>query len=110
MSVIFDQAGWLWLLVPMAGWLALLERRTRRGSAWRDIVDPALLPHLLVPPANRHRRHLPLALAATALVCAALSLAGPVVTWHGQTVELTTGLLFATAVTGAAAFRRGWMG
>jgi len=69
-----------WLLALLA--LPLLtwawRARQRRRSAWRDLVDPHLLPHLLEGEGGRGSRAPWLALAALAL--AILALAGP--SWH----------------------------
>ena len=72
-----------WLLVLPAG-LALLwacARRQRSGARWRDVCDPALLPHLL------ERREgaaptLPALLMGCGLLLATLALAGPA--WQRQ--------------------------
>lgn len=73
----FLRPAWLlvWLTLPLlwVGW----RRRLRRGSPWRRVVDPHLLPALLDTeraPADRHSP-LPLLLGVPAL--AALALAGP---------------------------------
>lgn len=43
----FLRPHWLWALLalPLLWWL--WRARQRRGDAWRDVVDPHLLPHLL---------------------------------------------------------------
>lgn len=109
MSLAIEQAGWLWLLVPAVSWLVLLERRTRRGSAWRGLVDDHLLPHLLVEPGLSRRRILPLALASVALAAMILALAGIQVEWRGQAHALATPLLIFATLVGALGFRRGWL-
>jgi Ca-activated chloride channel family protein len=69
---------WLWLLcaVPVLGWWWYVRQRAR--SAWRDHVDPHLLPRLLDGTAGRRARGGWLAmLGAVLAICA---LAGPA--WH----------------------------
>lgn len=70
---------WLLLLLP-AAWLAW-RLATRRGSpgAWRDVVDPALLRHLLVETDGRRRR-LPYLLLGLAWLLLVVAIAGP--TWR----------------------------
>jgi Ca-activated chloride channel family protein len=67
-----------WLLLVPAG--LLLALRGRRGgdpmAAWRRVVDPSLLPHLVVGGPGRGSR-LAAGLAGTALALAGLALAGP---------------------------------
>ncbi|HMB42806.1 MAG TPA: VWA domain-containing protein, partial [Luteimonas sp.] len=76
MSLHWLRPQWLWLLValPLLAWW--WRARWRQRNAWRDAVDPHLLPHLLdsTPPLRRMRGPW-LALLGTALAIAAL--AGP---------------------------------
>ena len=67
---------WLWALLalPLLGWW--WRRRRLRASAWRDAVDPHLLPHLLDGGSGRRGRPGWLA-AALAYVLAVLALSGP---------------------------------
>ena len=72
----FLRAQWLWALLalPLLGWW---WRRLRlRASAWRNAVDPHLLPHLLDAGAGRRGRLGWLA-AACAYALAVLALSGP---------------------------------
>ena len=109
MSLSLTAPAWLWLLVPAALWLLLMERRSRAGSAWQDLVDGHLLEHLLVHPKHRQRRATVLALAAMAMACAVLALAGPVIQGPPRDYALTTPLLLAAALIAALGFRRGWL-
>jgi Ca-activated chloride channel homolog len=67
---------WLWALlaIPVLGWW--WRRRIGRESAWRDAVDPHLLPHLLESGGGR-RGHAALVLGLVAYALAVLALSGP---------------------------------
>ena len=72
-----------WFLALPAG-LALVwayARRLRSGERWRDVCDPALLPHLLERRDVKAFSLLPL-LMGCGLVLAVLALAGPA--WHSR--------------------------
>ena len=76
MSLHWLRPQWLWLLagLPLLAWW--WRGRWRQRNAWRDAVDPHLLPHLLdTTPPLRGMRGPWLALLGTALAIAAL--AGP---------------------------------
>lgn len=62
------------LLLPVLAWS--WRRRKRHNSAWRDIVDPHLLPHLIEARKDRRSRWGAWT-AAAAYVLAVLALAGP---------------------------------
>ncbi len=68
----------LWLLallaLPVLLWLAV--RPSRDGGAWQRVIDPELMPHLLVEPPRGKQRRTALWSAAVWLV-ACLALAGP---------------------------------
>lgn len=70
---------WLWLLPLLALLIWRLLRGRAEGDAWRGLVDPHLLPHLLVDGGGSARR-LPVLLMAIAGVLLILALAGP--TWQ----------------------------
>lgn len=72
----FLRPQWLLALLALPLLAALWRRRRMRRNAWRDAVDPHLLPHLLEGPSGTQGRLAPwIGLAAFALaVCA---LAGP---------------------------------
>jgi Ca-activated chloride channel homolog len=67
---------WLWALLalPLLAWWWRL--RTGRASAWREAVDPHLLPHLLESGSGR-RGHAALALGLIGYMLAVLALSGP---------------------------------
>jgi len=73
----FLRPGWLILFLPLA-WSLWRGRRGGRagGGAWSKVVDPELLPHLLVPRQGR-RGPFPLLVTALAFAAAILALAGP---------------------------------
>ncbi len=68
---------WFLALLPLAALLALLWRRHLASGSWRSVVDPQLLPHLLVGSAQRRS---PWAIAALGFggLLAITALAGPV--------------------------------
>ncbi len=72
---------WLLALVPTALVMWRLWRRRLTATAWRRVVDPVLLPHLLVGDEGRLSRW-PLVLAALGFGLAILALAGPA--WERQ--------------------------
>ena len=84
----FLRPAWLLALLalPLLAWW--WRARARRRSAWRDVVDAHLLPHLLQGGAGRRGRDLPWTLlAATALAICAL--AGP--SWRSTGQPLQAG-------------------
>jgi Ca-activated chloride channel homolog len=70
---------WLLLLVPAAWLLWRLIRHRGGPGAWRDVVDPGLLRHLLVE-AGARRSRLPYLLLGIAWLVLVVALAGP--TWR----------------------------
>lgn len=109
MSLLLAQPGWLWLALPVTLWLVMMERRTRRGSAWRGLVDAHLLDRLLVRPDTPRRRGTVLTLCAVAAYSGVLALTGPGLRLGAQDYMLATPLLLASTLLGALAFRRGWL-
>ena len=65
---------WLLALLPLP-WLLWRGLRRPGASPWRDVIDPHLLPHLLVLPGSGTRRRDSLLVGVLAL--AVLALAGP---------------------------------
>ncbi|WP_288969018.1 VWA domain-containing protein, partial [uncultured Thermomonas sp.] len=63
------------LLVPALWWWQ--RKRVRQSSAWRDVVDAHLLPHLLEPTGATSRRAWAGMLGLCGLVFSVLALAGP---------------------------------
>jgi Ca-activated chloride channel family protein len=72
----FLRPWWLLALPVLALLLWAWRKRQQGGGDWRDVCDPALLPHLLIGTASRPAQQ-PLWLAGLAGVLAALALAGP---------------------------------
>jgi Ca-activated chloride channel family protein len=72
----FLRPQWLWLLLalPLIAWWWRARRRQR--SAWRDVVDPHLLPHLLEAKVDARARGA-LWLGLLGIVLAVCALAGP---------------------------------
>lgn len=72
----FLRPHWLWALVllPVLAWA--WGRQRHRRNAWRGVVDPHLLPHLLEPGSPRHGR-VARWLVLPAVALAILALAGP---------------------------------
>lgn len=78
---------WLLALLPLLGlWVFLVRRRTL-GQVWRPLVDPHLLPHLLVGAEGAARR-LPLLLLGLGWLLAVLALGGPA--WQRLPVPVFT--------------------
>jgi Ca-activated chloride channel family protein len=98
----FLRPQWLWTLLalPLLAWWWRARRNQR--SAWRDVVDPHLLPHLLEAKADvRARGALWLGLLGIALALCAL--AGP--SWQRSTQPLwqsRTPLVIALDLSSAA--------
>ncbi len=76
----FLRPEWLWALLALPVILALALYRQRRSDAWRQAVDPHLLPHLLAA-GTRRRTRLPWALLL-GWTLASLAMAGP--SWRQQ--------------------------
>lgn len=74
----FLRPEWLLALLPLLPMLWILARRGGDGGAWQGIVDPHLLPHLLVRETAGGGR-LPLVLLGLGWLLLVLALAGP--TW-----------------------------
>jgi len=72
----FLRPQWLWALLPLALLLWRLARSSGGANAWRGLVDPHLLPHLLVPGGGSGPRRLLLLLGLGWLLLV-LALAGP---------------------------------
>ncbi|HID45011.1 MAG TPA: VWA domain-containing protein, partial [Chromatiaceae bacterium] len=75
----FIRPWWLLMLLPVLAGLARLWWRRASDSAWRGVVSPELLPHLLLEEALRRPRW-PLMLVFAGFVLAILAVAGP--TWE----------------------------
>ena len=73
----FLRPQWFWAVLPLILLLALTWRQRRVARSWRNVVDPRLLPHLLIGQDGRRRPWslLVIALAGTLGITA---LAGPV--------------------------------
>ena len=72
----FLRPWWLAAIPPGLALVWWLRRRWAGGGSWEAIVDPALLPHLVVG-AGTPRREWPWAVMALAVAVAGLALAGP---------------------------------
>lgn len=68
---------WFLMLLPLLWLVWSLARQGGAHSAWRGVVDPHLLPHLLVEEGGRVRRT-PLILLALGWIIGVVALAGPV--------------------------------
>jgi len=67
---------WLLALLPLAGLQWAMWRRRAASRSWQSVVDPRLLPHLLIGSDARQSRALPFAIALGG-VLAIFALAGP---------------------------------
>ena len=75
-EIVLVRPWWLAAIPPGLALVWWLRRRWNRSGSWEAIVDPALLPHLLVG-AGTPRREWPWAAMAVAVVLAGFALAGP---------------------------------
>ena len=73
---VFVRPWWLAAVPPGLVLVWWLRRRWARRGSWEPVVDPALLPHLLVG-VGAPRREWPWMVMAVAVVVAGLALAGP---------------------------------
>lgn len=77
----FLRPGWLLALLPAALIAWTLWRRQDQLESWKQVIDPALLPHLLVG-RNARQRFRPIHALVLSWSLAILALAGP--TWRQQ--------------------------
>ena len=75
-DLVFVRPWWLAAIPPGLVLVWWLRRHWTRSGSWKSVVDPALLPHLLVG-AGTPRREWPWMVMAVAVVVAGLALAGP---------------------------------
>ena len=75
-EIVLVRPWWLAAIPPGLAMVWWLRRHWNRSGSWEPIVDPALLPHLLVG-AGTPRREWPWAVMAVAVLVAGLALAGP---------------------------------
>ena len=73
---VFVRPWWLAAIPPGLVLVWWLRRRWARSGSWEAVVDPALLPHLVVG-VGSPRREWPWGVMAAAVVVAGLALAGP---------------------------------
>lgn len=78
-SIHFLRPAWFLALLPLAALLLLVWRQRLASRSWQAVVDPGLLPHLLIDGGGRPRRW-PLAALALGALLAVTALAGP--TWE----------------------------
>ncbi len=72
----FLRPEWFYALLPLAVLLWLMWRKRLASRSWQSVVDPRLLPHLLIGESTKQRPWM-LLLAALGGVLAILALAGP---------------------------------
>ena len=72
----FLRPEWFYALLPLAVLLWLMWRKRLASRSWQNVVDPRLLPHLLIGESAKQRPWM-LLLAAIGGVLAILALAGP---------------------------------
>lgn len=72
----FIRPYWLLAFVPFVVFLVWFARRSLAIRRWRDVVDPALMPHMLIGAGHGTRRRLTGALGLTGALMI-LALAGP---------------------------------
>jgi Ca-activated chloride channel family protein len=74
----FLRPAWFLALIPLTLVLGLLWQRQRAARSWQAVVDPRLLPHLLMGGGGRRRNIFGVAAVALCGVLAITALAGPV--------------------------------
>ncbi len=72
----FIRPLWLWALLPALLLFLLLWRNTRTHRGWSEIIDPDLLPHLLVS-GHSEQRSSPVRAVLFGWMLAVIGLAGP---------------------------------
>ncbi|WP_129135216.1 VWA domain-containing protein [Luteimonas sp. YGD11-2] len=101
MSLVFLRPEWLWGLLALPLLVLWWRRRRQRDDAWRNVVDPHLLPHLLGARSRRGGSGLVALLIGWTLAVAAL--AGP--SWRSgdqPLVQPAAPLVIALDLSGAA--------
>ena len=73
----FLRVEWLLALIPLFIFTGLLIRKRLFSRSWQSVIDPQLLPHLLIGEVSKNSR-LPVVLFMLAGLLAIFSLAGPV--------------------------------
>ena len=77
----FIRPAWLWLLIPAVALPFFWFRRSDVRTRWRNIIDPALLEHLIVGETRRIRIR-PVHTLGLLIGIGAIALAGP--TWQTE--------------------------
>lgn len=72
----FMRPEWFYALLPLAGLLWLLWRKRLASRSWQSVVDPRLLPHLLIGQSATQRPWMSLAVGLGGLL-SILAMAGP---------------------------------
>lgn len=72
----FLRPEWLFALLPLAGLLWLLWRKRTSSRSWQSVVDPRLLPHLLIGQSATQKPWISLAVGFGGLL-SILAMAGP---------------------------------
>ncbi|BCU07500.1 VWA domain-containing protein [Allochromatium tepidum] len=75
--MLFLRPHWFLALIPLVWLLWRLRRRRTDADSWSALVDPHLLPHLLVG-GTEHARRWPLVLLGAGWLILVIALAGPV--------------------------------
>lgn len=83
----FLRPAWLLLLLPGAAIVASMLRRQDPATAWRGVIEPTLLEHLVVRGETRRGRMRPALVMAAAWMLGIVALAGPA--WEKEPNPLT---------------------
>jgi Ca-activated chloride channel family protein len=83
----FLRPYWLWLLLPMGLVLWSILRSQDPSRAWKEVITPELLEHLVIRQAGKRTLLRPAWLAAGLCVIGAIALAGPA--WQKEPTPFT---------------------
>jgi Ca-activated chloride channel family protein len=83
----FLRPGWLGLLLPVFLLIWIMLRRRDETRAWRNVISPGLLPHLLIEQGGEKSRLHPVHVLLACWLIGVIALAGPA--WHREPSPFT---------------------